>query len=131
MSHLAVDAETILKEYLSAKNVKVVARKLGLPIGVVRRVLLSVCGPLYGSPGLCRLYIYMRDRCFASAKEVSKDLGVSLHDVYYLFHTISASNVGLALVELVHQVKRLFLVKTTVECWSEYNKYAMSLVGER
>lgn len=127
---MTVDTDSILREYLALRNMKVVAKKLGMPLLVVRAVLVSACGPLYGFPGLCRLYIYMLNRCFASAKEASKDLRVTRQDVYYLFRSIANVGVGLTLKEVKTAGRReLYLVKATEKCLDEFVEHARSSAG--
>lgn len=106
----------VLEEYLLLRNVKKVAKKLGMSVGIVRRILLSVCGPLYGLPGLCRLYIYMNGRCFASFGEAAKALGVSVHDIYYLASRIAESRVGIVVERSTAPRRTLYLLWDTEEC---------------
>lgn len=120
--------EEIVRAYFASKNMRRVAKELGVSVSRVRRALLLLCGPLYGSPGLCRLYIYMKGRCFATAGEVSKGLGVSVHDVYYLFSQIAGVDVGLIPVTVVVKSRRfIYIVKATEECWRAFHEHVEAM----
>ncbi|MEM1913139.1 MAG: hypothetical protein QW067_08375 [Thermofilaceae archaeon] len=126
----SVSEDTIVKEYLLERNMKTVARKLSVPVGTVRRVIVSRCGPLYRLHGLCRVYLYMMDRCFASAKDVATSLRTNYQSVYRAFSELEKRNVGFRVVK-VHKKSRTFvyLVWNKEKCLDELSKKVSAIVA--
>ncbi|MEM1693559.1 MAG: hypothetical protein QXU08_08135 [Ignisphaera sp.] len=118
-----IPEDTIVEEYLLKRNMKSVAKRFSLPIGTVRKVIISRCGPLYRFHGLCRVYLYMNNRCFASAREVAKNLQSTYQNIYRVFSELEKRNLGLKVIK-VHKSSRTFvyLVWDREECLEELGK---------
>lgn len=118
---MMVDVEaSVIKEYIRTRNVKKVAKSLGITPVRVRKIIASRCGPLYGFPGLCRAYLYMLGRCYATAASMSRDLGVTYQDAYYVFKELEKRGVGLKVVRVGGGMyKRTYLVWDDGACVEE------------
>ena len=123
INNAPVPEDTIVREYLLERNMKTVAGKLSIPVGVVRRVIVSRCGPLYRLHGLCRVYLYMMGRCFASAKDVATSLRTSYQNVYRAFSELEERNVGLGVVKVRKKSRAfVYLVWNKEKCLDELSK---------
>ncbi|MEM1693833.1 MAG: hypothetical protein QXL19_05825 [Ignisphaera sp.] len=114
--------DIIIREYLLEKNMKIVAKKLSLPVKIVRRTIISRCSHLYKFHGLCRVYLYMIDKCFASAREVASALRTKYQNIYRAFSELEKKNLELKVVK-VHRKSRVFvyIVWNKEKCLSEFN----------
>lgn len=115
--------DVIVREYISLRNMKVVSKKLGIPIGEVRKVILSRCGVLYGFPGLCRAYLYISSKCYASSDEVAEALRTTHQNTYYIFYELSRRNVGLKLAVITNDRMQRYLVWDREECVEELRRF--------
>ncbi|MEM4788093.1 MAG: hypothetical protein QXV28_08960 [Ignisphaera sp.] len=115
--------DIIVREYMLERNMKTVARKLSISVGTVRKVIVSRCGHLYKLHGLCRVYLYMMDKCFASARDVASALRTSYQNIYRAFSELEKRNLGLKVVK-VHRKSRVFvyIVWNKEKCLEIMNK---------
>lgn len=121
--------------YIKLKSVRKVADALGVPVGEVRRALVKKCGTLVRYRGLCRTYLVLEDKCFASIMELAEALGTTYNNAYYLARRLAEHVPEFRLVYIDRRIwsrKRLpttYIVKDSDECRQAFVDYINRLIG--